>query len=397
DAGDPEFSRALAKQVTPQIRDFELEELLMVSWGAAGSCASDVDLFNAIQDEVAGRLREFEPRNFHDLASLQKFVQDILGVVWACNYANILSQPLLESAREAMKQTGVEMDKARGTSCSYQVPSLLETSIDSLLLKGQPQIVLDLPDRFVILKPPGWEVADQHTELQLLFFVRAVLGGQLPILFDAEHTYGFLHRLDVPSSGLILAAKTYEAYYDLQVQLSAGEVTRDYVVLCHGWARPGIEGLAEINARVSWRNSDLSASGGQGKPSRTLLKITAHAAHQAEALSLAAVRIATGRRHQIRSHLSHVGHPTVCDGKYTASATFQSDSYVCERNFLHRCRLVFRDANCVRREVTMPLPADLRRCLQKVASKERVSQGALQLWLGDLGPFDWEECNALKK
>lgn len=54
------------------------------------------------------------------------------------------------------------------------------------------------------------------------------------ILDDADSDFGFLHRLDVPSSGLILAAKTYAAYYDLQLQLRSRSLARDYVVLNHG-------------------------------------------------------------------------------------------------------------------------------------------------------------------
>ena len=54
---------------------------------------------------------------------------------------------------------------------------------------------------------------------------------------DTERDYGFLHRLDVPSSGLLIAAKTYEAFYDLTLQLNSGEVMRststDWLNNCH--------------------------------------------------------------------------------------------------------------------------------------------------------------------
>lgn len=48
------------------------------------------------------------------------------------------------------------------------------------------------------------------------------------------------------------------------------------------------------------------------------------------------VRVLTGRRHQIRSHCMQIGHPTVSDGRYTSTATFQTDTAFCPRNFLHR-------------------------------------------------------------
>merc|ERR1712056_136154 len=99
----------------------------------------------------------------------------------------------------------------------------------------------------------------------------------------------------------------------------------------------------------------------------------AHLSHIGDALSLIAIRIATGRRHQIRSHFSHVGYPTVCDGMYTVYNTFRSDFVICPQNFLHRYRLAFRDAASVGCEVMQPLPADLLRTLRQLTAKDKES------------------------
>ena len=89
---------------------------------------------------------------------------------------------------------------------------------------------IDQPDRLVTLKPPGWEVADQKQPLeerQLSSFLQARLPSSLcPALRDAAHAHGVLHRLDAPSSGLALAANTFDAFYDLTMLLNAGEVAR---------------------------------------------------------------------------------------------------------------------------------------------------------------------------
>ena len=99
----------------------------------------------------------------------------------------------------------------------------------------EPSITLGLIDRVVVSKPPGWEVHDAGTPRQLHTWLRSL--GSRPILCDPEFDFGFLHRLDVPSSGLILVATTYGAYYDLQLQLRSGMIGRDYVVLNHGWLK----------------------------------------------------------------------------------------------------------------------------------------------------------------
>ncbi|CAE8668980.1 unnamed protein product [Polarella glacialis] len=421
---NPMFFQVLVAQAIPQLKSFAMDDLLKLAWGCSAARGGvDLDLFRAIQEEVGMRLEDVDLQSFSESARAA-FVQDTLGLLWACNFAGCLSLKLLVSARLVIRQAGAIMDRAHGLSSSqahhhnnnvnndndddsnnnnhnnnHQITAQALANDEVYFSRQQPassepRVVLELPDRLVIFKPPGWEVYDQGTDiLQLSSFLQASLGFQhFPITQDPGHQLGFLHRLDVPSSGLVLAAKTYEAYYDLKVQLNAGEISRDYVILCHGWIRPS---LKDIRASVSWRGLEPTSAGEQGKPSLTRLKVTAHAWHETVALSLVAVQIGTGRRHQIRSHFSHVGHPTVCDGKYTAEATFQSDRAFCARNFLHRCRLAFKDSAGKSHEVTMSAPADLVSSLQHITSRDSMSTDTIGDWLTGTSPRNWQEYTPL--
>lgn len=181
------------------------------------------------------------------------------------------------------------------------------------------------------------------------------LGKVLPLseqrlLGDLKHRRGFLHRLDVPTSGLILVATSYKAYYDLQLQLVSGQMKRDYVVLCHGLSCP-----TRIEANVHWLEDGPAWLSGSrvlpyGKPALTLLETIASTAMRSvessastscRSLSLVMIRILTGRCHQIRLHTAHAGHPVVTDGRYSSLATFEEDLHWCSRNFLHRHSLEF--------------------------------------------------------
>jgi len=123
---------------------------------------------------------------------------------------------------------------------------------------------------------------------------------------------------------MILSAKTYASYYDLQLQLVSGGISRDYLVLCHGY----FPKRSMIDARLNCLLDTTKASG-QGKASRTFTKSMAYGTYQGSALTLLVVRIKTGRRHQIRSHFAFLQHATVSDSRYASSVTFGSDLEFC--------------------------------------------------------------------
>lgn len=69
-------------------------------------------------------------------------------------------------------------------------------------------------------------------------------------------------------------------------------------------------------------------------------------------------------------HTAHLGHPTVCDGKYTSAVTFEEDCGWCPRNFLHRHRLAFVDGNGQQVQVTENLPLDLQNALKELEPRD---------------------------
>ncbi|CAJ1349133.1 unnamed protein product [Effrenium voratum] len=146
--------------------------------------------------------------------------------------------------------------------------------------------------------------------------------------------------MDVPSSGLLLVAKTYGCYFELRMQLQTGQLLREYAVLCRGLL-PRARAVAARVAAPSAGRGDQSSVAPQGKVALTRLKVLGYYMHSASSLCLVAVQLGTGRMHQIRLHTAHIGHATVMDGKYAASETTMEDGSWCSRNFLHRYRLAF--------------------------------------------------------
>lgn len=181
---------------------------------------------------------------------------------------------------------------------------------------------MQTPAIIAVLKPPGWEIDDEvkpASGFPLSHFLQRTF-ATAPVVHDAQHSYGIIHRLDVPSSGLLLVGVTYAGYYDLKWQLDTALVIREYVVSGSGVMRQSLLVKEPVH-------HDVAANGGvapsvickEGKPSKSLLRCVVVAQHPPSGckFSMVAVRIHTGRRHQIRAHFRHVGHPTVTDGKYS--------------------------------------------------------------------------------
>mmetsp|Transcript_48297 Transcript_48297/g.111956 ORF Transcript_48297/g.111956 Transcript_48297/m.111956 type:complete len:127 (+) Transcript_48297:713-1093(+) len=115
----------------------------------------------------------------------------------------------------------------------------------------------------------------------------------------------------------------------------------------------------------------------QGRPATTELLAVSHFSAGAMPLTLAALRIHTGRTHQIRVHFSSLGHPLLCDGLYGAGA-FAKVPW-CPRLFLHahRVRLEMQGEAL---DVALALPPDLKAAGQQALAVDEKARLAVVVW-----------------
>lgn len=165
---------------------------------------------------------------------------------------------------------------------------------------------------------------------------------------------GIVHRLDRETSGLLVAARTPDAYHHLVAQLGARSVSRHYLALVAGHPESP-RGLVEAPIGRSPRQPTLMAVRSDGKEARTRYEVL-EAFDRPGPVALLSCRLETGRTHQIRVHLRAIGHPVVGDVRYGGGRS----GVACARTFLHATRLAFAhpvDGRPV--EADSPLPADL--------------------------------------
>jgi 23S rRNA pseudouridine1911/1915/1917 synthase len=207
-------------------------------------------------------------------------------------------------------------------------------------------------DLLVVDKPAGLVVhpAGPHREgtLAQLLAVRGASGGE-------PWRPGIVHRLDRDTSGLMVVAKSDEVHRRLKAALASREIVREYRALVEG--------------RPPARTGTIDAPIGRDRRQRTRRSIDSERPREArthftveEALpraTLLAVRLETGRTHQIRAHFEAIGHPVCGDPAYGTAGL-----YGLRRQFLHAARLELAQPRSGERiELHSPLPADLAAAL----------------------------------
>ena len=172
---------------------------------------------------------------------------------------------------------------------------------------------------------------------------------------------GIVHRLDKDTSGLLVVARTEAAHADLVAQLQDRSVDRSYRALV--WGRFEVPaGLIEGGIGRSRRDKTRMAVSAAGKEARTRYEVLATFAEPVD-VSLLRCRLETGRTHQIRVHLSSIGHPVVGDVTYGGGR----ESFPVPRFFLHAAELGFdHPATGERVHLTSPLPDDLEGVLARL-------------------------------
>ncbi len=166
---------------------------------------------------------------------------------------------------------------------------------------------------------------------------------------------GIVHRLDKGTSGVLVVAKTPEGLVSLRDQLATRSMERTYLGLVEGHV-PEERGVVDAPIGRSARNPTLMAVRGDGRPARTGYEVLARL-EKPHAVTLLRLSLDTGRTHQIRVHMSTIGHPVVNDPRYGHRRDRRLDD---ERFWLHSRTLAFEHPRTGERVVAgASLPVDL--------------------------------------
>lgn len=190
---------------------------------------------------------------------------------------------------------------------------------------------------------------------------------------------GIVHRLDKETSGVILIAKTAQAFANLKSQFMARTVRKHYTALAHGILVPK-EGT--INAPIGRQEFNRMRFGvvAGGREAVTDYQVSGYYAlsdkkknKQEMQFTLVEAYPKTGRTHQIRVHFKHLGHPLVSDELYAGRKTARDDRKLLPRIFLHAASLTYtHPVSTEAMDISAPLSAE---CVSFLSRLVIVSRG----------------------
>lgn len=237
----------------------------------------------------------------------------------------------------------------------------------TILFQDDAFLVIDKPSGITVNKADttkGQVTVQDWAEDKL-----GIKNHELRIMEDSDfyNRGGIVHRLDKETSGILLIAKTPEAFLELQRQFKERIVKKTYLALSHGAIVPG-EG--EINVpvgRLPWNRKQFGVVAG-GREAMTRYKVISNfkSPISNEQLTLVELYPETGRTHQIRVHLKHIGYPIFADFLYAGRKTSRDDRKLLSRVFLHAAKISFLHPT-TGKEVGFesPLPEELQKVLNQ--------------------------------
>ena len=236
-------------------------------------------------------------------------------------YIASINQDITRTSAQRLIEQGNVLVNGNKQKASYKVAegdiiTIEEVQAQEIELKAQDipiEIIYEDADIIVVNKPKGMVVhpANGNPDGTLVNAIMAICKDSLSGI-GGEIRPGIVHRLDKDTSGLLIVAKNDKAHVNMSEQIKNHEVKKTYIALVRGCVK---ENEATIDMPIGRSTSDRKkmAVNKNGKNAITHIKVL----KRYEKYTLLEVNIETGRTHQIRVHLSHIGYPVIGDYTYS--------------------------------------------------------------------------------
>jgi len=283
-----------------------------------------------------------------------------------------------EAAKASLKLRGGEQVQVLGPPQAEPLRAIAEEIPLEIVYEDDDLAVINKPASMMVHAGAGAtdDERNRGTLVNALLHRFGRLSG-----VGGELRPGIVHRLDKETSGLIVVAKNDETHRKLATQFSGRRVRKAYIALVQGWLKQDRGTIQASISRDVVKRTRMTTRRSGGREAVSHYTVERRIDSPFGRFSLLRVKIDTGRTHQIRVHLSSLGHPVVGDRLYGAqrdlkvSTRSKGDSGAApalqlSRNFLHAAALEFehpRTGQVV--ALTCPLPPELESFLLRLEQR----------------------------
>jgi len=281
-------------------------------------------------------------------------------------YISSIDNEISRTSVQRLLEEGNILVNEKQVKASYKIQEndlieIQEIEPKEIELKAQDipiEVIYEDEDIIVVNKPKGLVVhpAVGNLDGTLVNAIMAICKDSLSGI-GGEIRPGIVHRLDKDTSGILIIAKNDIAHINLSEQLKNHEVEKTYIALVRGIVK---ENEATINMPIGRSQKDRKkmAVDKNGKNAITHFKVL----KRYEKYTLLEIKIETGRTHQIRVHLSHIGYPVVGDYTYSNG----KNDFNVEGQMLHSKKIKFKHPKT---EKEIELEANLPEYFQEILNK----------------------------
>ena len=326
----------------------------------------------------ADSLQRFRAQPEDSGKRLDHFLTSALGTVSRARVQELIQQGKAliggRAVRASYKLRGDEEITITGAAERPPIRAQAEDIPLDVVYEDNALAVINKPAGMTVHAGSGNEEHNRRTLVNALLHHFSTLSS-----VSGELRPGIVHRLDKDTSGLIVVAKTDEAHRKLAAQFAGRAVKKRYLALVQGWPRRE-SGTIESNiSRDRVQRKRMTARMEIGRHAVSHYKVVKKIDSAYGKFALLEVRIETGRTHQIRVHLSSLGHPIVGDTLYGAARVLKAapgkrlpgmkQEISSPRNFLHAAEIDFaHPLSRASLRFSTPLAPELQNFLQLLAS-----------------------------
>lgn len=263
--------------------------------------------------------------------------------------ANLYPQ-FSRSSLELLFDKGMVSVNGKPQKPSYRIKPGDSTAVNEMYLKQEPEPI-ELPviyedDDVVVIDKPAGIITHSKGALNLEPSVATFIKSRLNDKQLTGNRAGIVHRLDRGTSGVIIAAKNTQSLNWLQKQFSQRKTKKQYQAIVEGYLKPLVAVIDAPIARNPKKPQTFKVLA-DGKPATTNYKSIDEFKKNGKNFSFVELSPLTGRTHQLRVHMSYIGHPIVGDPVYGHGG---------QPMMLHASRLELTLPSKERKVFTSPLP-----------------------------------------